>query len=195
MNFSDSKTKENLIRAFAGESQARNRYLFSAGQAKNSKLHVIQSVFEYTADQERAHAKVFYNHLKPFAGENICVDGCYPIDIYDDIVKLLKAAQHNEYQEHEHEYATFAKIAQEEGFPTIAYSFSSIAAIEKTHGDRFGQFADLIEQDKLFKDEQEVEWLCLNCGHIHKATSAPQVCPVCQHPQGFFIRLSLSPFQ
>lgn len=195
MNFQESKTKENLMRAFAGESQARNRYLFAAGQAKNNKLHVIQSIFEYTADQERAHAKVFYNHLKPFAGENICVDGCYPVDISDNIVDLMRAAQHNEYQEHEHEYATFAKIAEEEGFPAIAYSFSGIAAIEKTHGDRFGQFADLIEQNKLFNDDQEIEWLCLNCGHIHKGKSAPQACPVCQHPQGFFIRLELSPFK
>lgn len=195
MNFIESQTKDNLIRSFAGESQARNRYLFAAGQTKKENLHVIQAIFEYTADQERAHAKVFYNHLKPLAGENICVDGCYPVDIYDDMVKLLRAAQHNEYEEHDHEYAKFAKIAKEEGFQSIAYSFSGIAEIEKTHGDRFGNFADLIEQDKLFKDDQEVEWLCLNCGHIHKGKNAPGACPICQHPQGFFIRLELSPFK
>lgn len=195
MDFSQSQTKDNLIRSFAGESQARNRYIFAAGQANKEKLHVIKALFEYTADQERAHAKVFYNHLKPLAGNNICVDGCYPVDLYDNVLQLMRAAQHNEYQEYEHEYATFARIAKEEGFPAIAYSFTSIAAIEKTHGDRFGMFADLLEQDKLFQSDKEEAWLCLNCGHIHKGVDAPQACSVCQHPQGYFIRLELSPFK
>lgn len=190
----DSQTKDNLMRSFAGESQARNRYVFSAGEAKKQKLHVVEAVFNYTADQERSHAKVFYDFLKELAGTNILVDGNYPVDHFSDVAQLLRAAQHNEYQEFEHEYASFGKIAREEGFIQIATAFEMIGEIEKTHGDRFGKFAELLEQDKLFKSDTEVEWLCLNCGHIHRGTNAPLVCPVCKHNQGFFIPLNLSPF-
>lgn len=194
MDFKNSQTKDNLMRAFAGESQARNRYLFAASQAKKEKLHVIQAVFEYTADQERAHAKVYYDHLKKLAGSNISVDGSYPVDIYDNIVQLLRAAQHNEYEEHDDVYAKFGEIAEQEGFKAVAYSFKKIAEIEKTHGDRFGKFANYIEEGKLFLNDEKTEWLCLNCGHIHNSTEAPKSCPVCNHPQGFFIRLGMSPF-
>lgn len=194
MDFKNSKTKDNLMRAFAGESQARNRYLFAASQAKKEKLHVIQAVFEYTADQERAHAKVYYDHLKELAGSNISVDGSYPVDIYDNIVQLLRAAQHNEYEEHDDVYTKFAEIAEQEGFKAVAYSFKKIAEIEKTHGDRFGKFADYIEEGKLFLNDEKTEWLCLNCGHIHNSIEAPKSCLVCNHPQGFFIRLGMSPF-
>lgn len=178
MDLKNSQTKDNLMRAFAGESQARNRYLFAASQAKKEKLHVIQAVFEYTADQERAHAKVYYDHLKELAGSNISVDGSYPVDIYDNMVQLLRAAQHNEYEEHDDVYAKFGEIAE----------------IEKTHGDRFGKFADYMEEGKLFLNDEKTEWLCLNCGHIHNSAEAPKSCPVCNHPQGFFIRLGMSPF-
>lgn len=192
--FKDSQTKDNLMRAFAGESQARNRYIFSASKAKNSNLHLVESVFKYTADQELAHAKVFYDYLKELAGNNISIDASYPIDVYDDPLSLLRAAEHNEYQEFEHEYANFSRIAKEEGFMTISASFHMIGQVEKTHGDRFKLFADLIEENRLFESESEEEWLCLNCGHIHKGKRAPDLCPVCKHNQGFFITLSLSPF-
>lgn len=194
MNFENSKTKDNLMRAFAGESQARNRYLFAASQAKKEKLHVIQALFEYTADQERAHAKVFYDHLKELSGKNILVDGQYPVDIYNNVYQLLRAAQHNEYEEHDDVYFKFGKIAEEEGFKDIAFSFKKIGDIEKTHGDRFGKFADYMEEGKLFLNDEKTEWLCLNCGHIHNANEAPKSCPVCSHPQGFFVRLEMSPF-
>lgn len=190
----NNQTKDNLMRAFAGESQARNRYIFSANEAKKQHLHVIESVFHYTADQELAHAKVFYDFLKELSGENILVEGHYPIDNYTNIIQLLKTAHHNEYEEFQDAYPSFAKVAKEEGFPKIATAFDMISKIEKTHGDRFEQFATLMEQDKLFKADTEVEWLCLNCGHLHKGTDAPLVCPVCKHNQGFFIPLSLSPF-
>jgi len=192
--FKDSQTKENLMRAFAGESQARNRYLFSASKARKSNLHVVESVFKYTAEQELAHARVFYDYLKEFAGENLLLNASYPIDVYDDALSLLRAAEHNEYQEFKEEYATFGRIAKEEGFNTIALSFNKIAEIEKTHGDRFKLFADLVEEDRLFESETETQWLCLNCGHIHKGKRAPDLCPVCQHNQGFFVSLSLAPF-
>ena len=195
IEFAQSETKKNLMRAFAGESQARNRYTFAAGLAKQQNLYVLESIFTFTADQEQAHAKVFYDYLTPAAGENIRVDGNYPVNISPDLLTLLRAAQHNEYQEHEVEYSNFGKIAREEGFEEIAKIFEMIADVEKTHGDRFGRFADLLEQEKLFVADAQVQWMCLNCGQIVNATRAPAVCPVCKYPQGYFIRLELAPFQ
>ena len=194
MDFLHSETQRNLMRAFAGESQARNRYLFSAGISKKSNLHVIESVFLVTADQERAHAKVFYDLLAPASGQNIRVDGAYPVDIFPDVLEHLKAARHNETQEHEVEYAGFAKTAREEGFEDIAKTFERIAGIEKTHAERFDRFIQLMEQGKLFVSDVETQWVCLNCGMVVSAAQAPQLCPVCKHPQGYFIRLELSPF-
>lgn len=193
--FKDSLTKDNLMRAFAGESQARNRYVFAASQAKKQKLHVVEAVFNFTAAQEKEHAEIYYNLLSELSGENICVDGKYPVDIYPDAVQLLRAVQHNEYQEYEREYAAFAKIAKEEGFDRAAAAFHMIAAIEKTHGDRFGRYAELLEQGKLFIADVETKWMCLNCGHIHSGKNAPEVCPVCDHNQGFFIRWAFAPYE
>ena len=183
------------MRAFAGESQARSRYLFAAGLAKRQNLQVIEAVFTFTANQEQAHAKVFYDLLAPSAGENIRVDGNYPVDLSSSVAELLRMAQHNEYQEHRVEYANFSKAAYEEGFSEIGKTFEMIADVEKTHGDRFGRFADALEQEKLFVSDVEVQWMCLNCGRIINATMAPAACPVCRHPQGYFLRLELTPFQ
>lgn len=195
VDFKSSKTRENLMRAFAGESQARNRYTFAAGTAKKQKLQVIQEVFIFTANQEKEHAEIFYNHLADLSGETIFIDGGYPVDIYDDVEKLLRAAQHNEYEEHDPIYKQFGDIAQEEGFPMVASSFHQIAGIEKIHGDRFGRFADFLEQKKLFVSNVEAGWICLNCGYVHKGLEAPGVCPVCKHDRGYFIRLELCPFE
>lgn len=193
--FKDSETKDNLMRAFAGESQARNRYTFAASQAKKNGLYVVNAVFAYTASQEQEHAEIFYNHLKELAGETIIVDGGYPVDVSDDMSKLLRMAQHNEYEEHDPVYKTFGEKAMEEGFNQVAASFFKIAEIEKIHGDRFGRFAKLMEEGKLFVSDVEVEWMCLNCGFVYKGTKAPAVCPVCQHDQGYFIRFELSPYE
>jgi rubrerythrin len=195
MDFKNSETKTNLMRAFAGESQARNRYTFAASQAKKEKLYVIEQVFKYTAGQEKEHAEIFYNHLKEMAGETITIDGGYPVDIADNVTQLLRYAQHNEYEEHDPVYKAFGDKAQEEGFPKIAASFHMIAGIEKVHGDRFGRFADLLEQNKLFVSNVETGWICLNCGYVYTGTQAPKQCPVCSHDQGYFIRLELSPFE
>lgn len=189
VEFKNSETKDNLMRAFAGESQARNRYTFAASQAKKNGLHVISAIFGFTASQEKEHAEIFYNHLKEMAGETIFVDGGYPVDISEDITQLLRMAQHNEYEEHEPIYKAFGEKAQEEGFNKIAASFLQIAEIEKTHGDRFGKYAKLMEEGKLFLSDVEVEWMCLNCGYVYKGTKAPNKCPVCQHDQGYFIRM------
>ena len=190
VDFQKSETRENLMRAFAGESQARNRYTFAAWQARRQQLPVIEAVFGFTAEQERAHAKIFYDHLKPLAGTTIHVDGGYPVDLSAGVSDLLKAARHNEYEEHDLVYRTFGDIAREEGFSAIAASFRNIAAIEKTHGDRFGGFARLLDEGLLFSSETEEALLCLNCGHIYTGCEVPSRCPVCQEEQGYFVRLS-----
>lgn len=194
MDFKQSETKKNLMRAFAGESQARNRYIFAAAQAKEQKMQVVEFVFRFTAKQEEAHAAVFYQHLKELSGETVHIDGGYPVDIYESVSELLRVAEHNEYEEFDPVYQAFGDKALEEGFPQVAASFHQIAGIEKTHGDRFGQLADLLEENKLFINSVECKWMCLNCGFIFEGKEAPQECPVCQHDRGFFIRLELAPY-
>lgn len=188
------KTLENLAKAFVGESQARNRYTIAAKEARNKKLYVIEAVFKFTAEQEFAHAEVFYEHLNEMAGESITIDGGYPIDISESAAKLLRYAEHNEYEEYETVYKAFAEKAKEEGFLQIASSFETIAEIEKVHGDRFGRFAKLLEEDKLFVSDCECEWICLNCGYVFSGRQAPFSCPVCKHDRGFFIRLEMCPY-
>ena len=194
MEFRDSETRKNLMRAFAGESQARNRYTIAAGFAKREKLYVVEAVFRFTADQEKEHAEVFYKHLSEFSGENIAIDGSYPIDISTDVATLLRMAQHNEYEEHDDVYKSFGDKAEQEGFPHIADSFRQIAEIEKVHGNRFGQFATWLEQGKLFVSDVETAWMCMECGHIYRGTEVPPVCPVCHNDRGYFVRLELAPY-
>lgn len=194
VDFRSSETKDNLMRAFAGESQARNRYTFAAEQAKREKQQAVAQVFLYTAEQEKAHAQVFYNHLKEMAGETIHVDGGYPVDISQELLPLLRMAQHNEYQEHDDVYQRFGDKAKEEGFDETARSFYLIAEIEKLHGDRFGQLADWMEQNRLYVSDVKTGWICLHCGFVCESQEAPAKCPVCDHDRGYFIRLELSPF-
>ena len=195
VEFAQSQTRLNLMRAFAGESQARNRYTISAGVAKNQKLYVIEQVFLFTAGQELAHAKLFYRHLKELSGQNLKVDGTYPIDLSGDLLGHLRAAQHNEYQEWEHDYRHFAQTARDEGFQEIGKHFETVADIERLHGDRFGRFADLLARGELFTAQTRVRWMCLNCGHVVEGSLAPAVCDVCKHPQGYFVRTEMVPFQ
>lgn len=195
MEFAKSVTKDNLMRAFAGESQARNRYTFAAAQARESGLQVISAIFAFTASQEKEHAEIFYGHLKEMAGSNIFIDGGYPVNLSDNVADLLTAAQHNEYEEHDSVYKTFGETAKQEGFDQIASSFLQIASIEKVHGDRFGRYAELIREGKLFVSEVEEEWMCLNCGFVFKGKAAPVVCPVCRHDRGYFIRFELAPYE
>ena len=194
VNFNESVTKENLMRAFAGESQARNRYTIAAAEARRQNLYVIEAVFRFTADQEKEHAAVFYQHLQELSGENIHIDGSYPVDLSQDVAKLLRLAQHNEYEEFDPVYKSFAETARREGFAQAANSFQQIAAIEQTHGNRFRYYADLLENEQLFVSDVKCAWMCLNCGHIQEGLQAPKSCPVCQHDQGFFIRLELTPY-
>ena len=188
MKFEESITHVNLMRAFAGESQARNRYTFAAGQCAAQHLFVIERLFAYTAGQEKEHAEIFYNYLAPLNGKNITLDAAYPVGNYTDPASLLRDAQHNEMQEYSHDYREFSDIARSEGFINIADSFQRIAEIEKTHADRFGRCLALLESGRLFCEGQETGWLCLNCGHVHYAAGAPEICPVCHHEQGYFMR-------
>lgn len=194
MDFKSSETKDNLMRAFAGESQARNRYTFGAAQARRENQDAVAQVFLYTADQEKEHAEIFYKHLKELAGETIHVDGGYPVDLADNLADLLRMAQHNEYEEHDVVYKKFGDKAKEEGFDKVARSFYNIAEIEKYHGDRFGKFAQWLEENKLYVSDAAQGWICLNCGYICESKEAPEKCPVCDHDRGYFIRLELSPF-
>lgn len=194
MDFKNSQTKINLMRAFAGESQARNRYTFAAGVALKQKQHNIADIFYYTANQEKEHALIFYNHLKECEGENIDIEAGYPLDNSDDLLTLLKRAHHNEYQEYEKEYMNFADVATNEGFHKIAQDFTNISRIEKTHGDRFMQFAKMLENGELYSSPSTTKWVCLNCGFIYEGTQVPEICPVCAHDQGFFIRECFAPF-
>lgn len=186
--FEESRTHENLMRAFAGESQARNRYTFAAGQCAAKGLHVLSRLFLFTAGQEKEHAELFYNHLAPLNGRNIAIEAEYPVGNYPDPIALLKDAQHNEMQEYSHDYRLFSEIAQQEGFADIAALFRLIAQIERTHADRFAHYARLVESGQLFKENQSCAWVCLNCGHVHIGESAPESCPVCAHQQGYFVR-------
>ncbi|WP_312940200.1 rubrerythrin [Oscillibacter sp.] len=194
MDLKSSETKISLMRAFAGESQARNRYTFAASQAKKQGLHVIEAAFVFTANQEKEHAEVFYKHLGVLSGETVHIDGGYPVDAAQDMAALLRMAQHNELEEFGDAYPAFAEIAKKEGFSHIADSFSRIAAIEKTHADRFELLADLLERERLFVADVECGWMCLNCGYVFTGKAAPEKCPACDHDKGYFIRLTMAPY-
>ena len=195
MDLRESVTKENLLRAFAGESQARNRYTFAASTCCQEKLHVLEAVFLYTAQQELAHAKVFYSHLKKAGCENVTITANYPVDLAQQPLKLLELAKEHEMDEFDDIYPAFAQKAEEEGFSEIARHFRQIAAIEKIHAQRFERFAKYLRENKLFVSDVETGWICLNCGHVLHGTKAPNKCPVCDHDQGYFIRLELSPYE
>ncbi|MBQ8567810.1 MAG: rubrerythrin family protein [Oscillospiraceae bacterium] len=188
MDFNSSQTRINLMRAFAGESQARNRYTFAAETLKQQGWYFLYNIFTLTANQEKAHAKIFYDHLKNLNGSPVEIpQAAYPVDNYDNAEQLLRAAQHNEYGESDDVYPEFARIAREEGFPEVAFSFEKIALIEKEHGERFSCLAELMEKSKMFSGEKDTEWFCLNCGHIHKGPAVPEHCPVCSSDRGYFV--------
>lgn len=194
-DFKNSETKLNLLKAFAGESQARNRYTFAAEECKKQNLHVAEVVFKFTAEQEKEHADIFYDYLKEFSGEEIEISGSYPINISESISELLRFAEKNENAEHDIVYKSFGDKAKEEGFEAIANTFYNIAKIEKTHGERFKCIAELMEQNKLFVSDTECAWMCLNCGHIHYGKEAPMMCQVCKHERGYFVRLDMMPVE
>ena len=192
VNFSESKTKENLMRAFAGESQARNRYTVAAERAEEEGMLTVADIFLYTADQERAHAERFYELLKGLSGETVHIDGSYPIDQQDSLEGLLRAAEHNEHEEYADVYQAFGDTAKEEGFHEAASAFYQIAEIEHIHEKRFGELAEMLETNTYYNSDNVSKWMCTNCGYIHEVQLAPKVCPVCRHEQGYFIPYTLA---
>lgn len=194
MNLLESETLKNLMRAFAGESQARNRYTFAASLCRTQQLYALSEVFLFTAGQEKEHAEIFYHFMKDAAGETIHIDGGYPVDIGNDVCELLRRAAHNEFEESDPVYPAFAQTAQEEGFPEIAHAFREIASIEAAHGRRFEGFAQAMADGRLFTSQTPRPWMCLNCGYILEAVQVPENCPVCHHPQGYFVPAELAPY-
>ena len=193
--FCDSQTKTNLMKAFAGESQARNRYTFSAEEAGEQGMYAIREVFLFTAEQERAHANRFYDLLESLSGDTVDICGGFPMDKQDTLEGLLDAAAHNEYEEADAVYVSFAQTAKEEGFMEAASAFLQIADIEETHGNRFSMLSEMLKDGSYFEAEEHGSWMCLNCGHIHHGKKLPGVCPVCRREKGYFIPLELAPYQ
>ena len=187
VNFSESMTKENLMRAFAGESQARNRYTIAAERAEKDGMFTVAEIFRYTADQERAHAERFYELLKELSGQTIHIDGSYPVDQQEDLPGLLRAAEHNEHEEFADVYQAFGNTAREEGFSEAASAFHQIAEIEHVHKQRFAKLAEMLESGTWYQPKAASKWMCTNCGYIHEGNQALPVCPVCRHEQGYFI--------
>lgn len=195
VDFKNSETKKNLMKAFAGESQARNRYEFAASVAKKEGYSILQDLFNYTANQEKAHAKEFMKKLKDFSGEEIVITASYPAESGENTLSLLKLATEHENAEHDEIYKGFAEVAKKEGFKDIAVLFEKIASIEKVHATRFAEYAKELENNTLFKNESSTQWMCTNCGYIYEGNDAPEACPVCLHPKGFFINFENSPFE
>ncbi|WP_288328332.1 rubrerythrin, partial [uncultured Clostridium sp.] len=182
-----SKTAENLMKSFAGECQARTRYTYYSSVAKKEGYVQISNIFMETAENEKEHAKRFYKFLKnDYSGEQIEITAGYPVALYDDTLKNLKAAASGENEEWTDLYPTFAKIADEEGYPEIAAVYRQIAKVENHHEIRYNKLAKNIEEDKVFKKDETVLWKCNNCGYIYEGAEAPMACPACAHPQSYF---------
>ena len=187
MKLNGSETMQNLMRAFAGESQARNRYNMAASTARGEGQYFISKIFDFTALQEQAHATVFYGFLEEVNDHNFDFTASYPVNYYTKTADHLKAAIHNEYEEYNSAYKTFGRIAKEEGFNNIATAFDMIAQIEKIHAERFEEIYRMLTEGSITKSTEDSIWICSNCGHIHRGTSAPLICPVCSHTQGYFV--------
>ncbi len=182
-----TKTEQNLLKAFAGESQARNRYTYFAGVAKKEGLVQISQIFEETAEQERVHAKRFFKFLE---GGSLEITATYPAGSIGTTLENLKAAAAGEEEEWTELYPEFARIAKEEGFPQVASAFEMISIAEKQHGKRYSDLAANLESGKVFKRNGSVVWRCIKCGYLHESEDAPKACPACLHPQSYFELLS-----
>lgn len=179
-----TKTEKNLLTAFAGESQARNRYSFYAEQARKDGFHQIAAIFEETAGHEREHAKRFYSFLK---GGKLEIQSAYPAGIVsDDTAENLESAAEGEHEEWAILYPESAKIADEEGFPQIAALFNAVCIAEKMHEERYRALKKNIEEDRVFEREEKVWWVCRNCGYVIHAKEASTACPACRFAQAYF---------
>ena len=183
MDLKGSKTEKNLLTAFAGESQARNRYTYAAGKARKEGLVQIAQIFEETANQEKEHAKRFFKFLE---GGEVEIQGAFPAGIVGTTAENLKAAAGGEHHEWTDMYPGFAKIAREEGFDAIAMVIESIAVAEKQHEKRYLGLLANVEAGSVFKKSAPAVWRCINCGYVQEGTEAPHSCPACAHPQAHF---------
>lgn len=187
--FKGSKTEQNLMKAFAGESQARNRYTYYAGVANKEGYRQIEAIFIETAEQEREHAKVFFKHLVEGLGANtpqpVEFEAGYPVAL-GNTAENLRSAAAGEREEWSDLYMNFGKTAREEGFDKVADSFKYVAEVEKYHEERYNYFAELVESNSVFKRDEVVVWRCRNCGYLYEGAEAPKVCPACKHGTAHF---------
>ena len=177
-------TEENLLKAFAGESQARNRYNYFASQAKKDGYEQIAAIFDTTADQEKEHAKRFFKYLE--GGMATIHNASYPAGIIGTTQDNLVAAAAGEHEEWEVLYASFAETAHAEGFQKIALTFKHVAEVEKEHERRYLKLLSRLTDGDFFRRDGEIVWQCRNCGHLHFGKAAPEICPVCVHPKAYF---------
>lgn len=178
-----TKTEKNLLAAFAGEAQARNRYTYFAGAAKKEGYEQIAAIFLETAENEKEHAKVFFKYLE---GGEVEITASYPAGVIGDTAANLKAAADGEKHEWSALYAEFERVAREEGFPEIAESFHEIAEVEQFHEARYRKLAANIACGEVFRKKAPVKWHCRNCGYVHEGAEAPDVCPACRHPKAHY---------
>lgn len=178
-----SRTEKNLLTAFAGESQARNRYTYFASQAKKEGYEQIAALFTETADNEKEHAKRLFKFL---VGGEVEIQGSFPAGVIGTTAENLRASAAGENYEHTQMYPQFAAVAEEEGLKEIAAVFRAIAVAEKAHEERFQALLKNVEAGQVFKRDQVVKWRCRNCGYIHEGKEAPEVCPACDHPQAYY---------
>jgi len=183
MDFKGSQTEKNLLTAFAGESQARNRYTYFASKALKDGYRQISEIFEETANQEREHAKRFFKFLQ---GGDVEITAAFPAGVIGDTLDNLKAAAMGEYHEWRAMYPGYAKIARKEGFDQIAEVFDAVSIAEQQHEKRYNDLAKNIEEGKVFKKDEPTFWRCMNCGFIAEGLEAPELCPACGHPTAHF---------
>ena len=183
MKLKGSETEKNLLKAFAGESQARTRYAYFASVAKKEGYEQISAIFLDTSDNEKEHAKVFFKYLE---GGEVEINASYPAGKIGTTTENLLAAAEGEKMEWGNLYPQFEKIARKEGFKEIAESFKEIGEVEKQHEKRYRKLLDNVKKGKVFKKDKVVRWRCRNCGHIHEGPEAPKMCPACKHAQAFY---------
>jgi rubrerythrin len=186
MNLRGSETEKNLLKAFAGESQARNKYTYFASVARDEKYEQISGIFQETADNEKEHAKIFFKHLQKSGGVAVEIIAEYPAGKIGTTEENLFAAAEGEKLEWGKLYPNFAEIANKEGFKDIADSFKQIGEVEEKHEARYRKLLENLKEKKVFKREEVVRWKCRNCGYVHEGKEAPKVCPACKHPQAFY---------
>jgi len=185
-----TKTLANLMKAFAGESQARNRYTYFTSIARKEGFNQIEAIFQQTADNEKEHAKLFYKAMvNGLGGANdaipVAVEAMYPV-AYGNTFQNLIAAAGGEHEEWTDLYPAFGKVAEEEGFKDIAATFRLVAKVEQRHEARYRKLADNVQSGQVFSKPTAVAWICQNCGYVYEGKNAPEICPACKHPQAYF---------